>query len=488
MTNDTFRLHPENPHYFLYRDRPRVLITATEHYGAVINRNFNYARYLEDAADKAATLSRCFLLFRELEGIPLNPHSPCKPRPGEYVAPFARLGSGFAVDGYPKFDLDRWDDEYFARLHGFLAEAARRDVVIELTLLSNTYSDAVWNLNPFNIRNNVNGVGDIAWQDYNSMRNVTLFERQVSYTRKVVREVNAHDNFYLEICNEPFGNQSGGYASVDEVQAWEDAIRRVIREEEAVLPKRHLVFQVPVERFRGDSAFDILADDGDLDAINMHDYQQLTFRGRPIPPLGRFMQRDLKLDRIHDLWTTCHAAGKPIVFDEDNACTNGLDEESWTIHRKRAWTVVCSGGHYDMIDFSIQAAGGEAGTPASRAYIRSWLKHLSTFIHSTDFVRMTPVRDFCKETPAHTLAAALVNPGREYAIYVADKREKEDPGCGELCRGRLSFSLPVGRYQARLYEPATGGYAGEPRELMGGEVALQLEPFVHDVVVHIQAK
>ena len=360
--------------------------------------------------------------------------------------------------------------------------------MIELTLFSNTYSDAVWNLNPFNIRNNVNGVGDIAWQDYNSMRNAPLFERQVSYTRKVVREVNAHDNFYFEICNEPFGNQGGGHVSVDEVQSWEDAIRQVIRDEEARLPKRHLVFQVPVERFRGDSAFDILADDPDVDAINMHDYQQLTFRGRPIPPLGRFMQRDLKLDRIHDLWTTCHAAGKPIVFDEDNACTNGLDEESWTIHRKRAWTVVCSGGHYDMIDFSIQAAGGEAGTPASRAYIRSWLKHLSTFIHSTDFVHMTPVRDFCKETPAHTLAAALVNPGREYAIYVADKREKEDPGCGELCSGQLSFSLPAGRYQARLYEPATGGYTGEPRELMGGEVALRLEPFVHDVVVHIQAK
>ena len=102
MTNDTFRLHPENPHYFLYRGRPRVLITATEHYGAVINRNFNYARYLAEAADKAATLSRCFLLFRELEGIPLNPHSPCKPRPGEYVAPFARSGAWFRRGRLPQ--------------------------------------------------------------------------------------------------------------------------------------------------------------------------------------------------------------------------------------------------------------------------------------------------------------------------------------------------------------------------------------------------
>ncbi len=61
------QLHPDNPRYFLYKDRPLVLITATEHYGAVINRNFDYIAYLDDAAHKRQTLSRCFLLFRELQ-------------------------------------------------------------------------------------------------------------------------------------------------------------------------------------------------------------------------------------------------------------------------------------------------------------------------------------------------------------------------------------------------------------------------------------
>ena len=41
-------LHPENPRYFLYKGRPLALITATEHYGAVINRNFDYVAYLDD--------------------------------------------------------------------------------------------------------------------------------------------------------------------------------------------------------------------------------------------------------------------------------------------------------------------------------------------------------------------------------------------------------------------------------------------------------
>jgi len=30
-------LHPENPHYFLWRGKATVLITSGEHYGAVLN-------------------------------------------------------------------------------------------------------------------------------------------------------------------------------------------------------------------------------------------------------------------------------------------------------------------------------------------------------------------------------------------------------------------------------------------------------------------
>src|ERR1700756_740249 len=45
-------LHPVNPRYFLFRGKPLVLITATEHYGSVINRAFDFGKYLDDAADK----------------------------------------------------------------------------------------------------------------------------------------------------------------------------------------------------------------------------------------------------------------------------------------------------------------------------------------------------------------------------------------------------------------------------------------------------
>ena len=62
------------------------------------------------------------------------------------------------------------------------------------------------------------------------------------------------------------------------------------------------------------------------------------------------------------------------------------DEIGWTIHRKRAWTALLSGSHYDYIDFSINV-GAEAGTEASRVKIRTWMKNLSEFFHSFDFPR-----------------------------------------------------------------------------------------------------
>ncbi len=58
------RVHPENPKVFEFRGKPLMLVTATEHYGAVMNRPFRFERYLADAADKWMTLTRLFSCSR----------------------------------------------------------------------------------------------------------------------------------------------------------------------------------------------------------------------------------------------------------------------------------------------------------------------------------------------------------------------------------------------------------------------------------------
>jgi len=503
MDDSPIRLHPENSRYFFYNGKPIVLICATEHYGAVLNRNFDFVSYLDEAADKKATLSRCFLLFRELQRlygekllypvetpseptwVPINPHSPCKPLAGEFVAPFLRTGPGYDIQGYPKFDLRRWNPQFFQRLHGFLHEASQRGIIVELTLLSNSYRDVVWNLNPLNVRNNVNGVGDIAWQDYMTTLDPAVWDVQQRYVRKIVREVNRYNNIYFEVCNEPVGD-CGGRATRQEIEKWQTAIRNLIRQEEAKLPKQHLVLQNTMTRDHQRDELDSLLDNDTVDGVNLHS-RKVALRQKAYW-VGGPHQFDTVLEELNRLWTSwSQVASKPLVMDEDNVASTYLHDESWIIHRKRAWTIVFSGGHYDMIDFSIQCGGQEKGTPESREKIRSWMKHLSQFIHSLDFVHSTALGDFPTAKPEGTIAATLAIGKKEWVIYLADSREINEAEYGSPRGGRLVLPLSEGKYEARLYSPEKGEYTKGGIQLScRGEAALMLEPFIHDIVVHVE--
>src|SRR2546428_546350 len=53
-------LHPDNPHYFLFRGKPAVLVTSAEHYGAVLNREFDSLKYLDELQAHGLNLTRTF--------------------------------------------------------------------------------------------------------------------------------------------------------------------------------------------------------------------------------------------------------------------------------------------------------------------------------------------------------------------------------------------------------------------------------------------
>ena len=62
-------LHPDNPHYFLWRGEPTVLVTSGEHYGAVMNLDFDYIRYLDELKACGLNLTRSFSgTYREVAG------------------------------------------------------------------------------------------------------------------------------------------------------------------------------------------------------------------------------------------------------------------------------------------------------------------------------------------------------------------------------------------------------------------------------------
>ncbi len=476
-------IHPDNPKYLLFRGKPLVLLTASEHYGSVINRPFDFERYLADAEAQGMTLTRTFLLFRELQGA-RNPSSPCKPESPDYIAPFPRTGPGKALDGEPQYDLDQWNPEYFDRLHRFLEAASRHGIVVELTIFSNTYAEQIWALNPFRASNNLQKVGDIEWQDYNTLKNQRLVERQVAYARKIVQETAAFDNVYYEICNEP-GGGFAGHATPAEVDEWQEYIGRVVREEMVRLGRVHLVAGQQAFSYKPEfrSPYDQTIAGKLFDLVNVHPLPGTVFGGVTYQ-LGNFMSKELMLNGIAEFSRAVFPAPKPVILDEDNAASIYRDVSGWTIHRKRAWTALLNGAHYDYIDFSI-TVGSETGTRESSAGLRRWMKHLSRFVSNFDFIHAKPLPKCVLERPANTEVSVLARSGESYAVYVADAREVNEAQAGRAIQGKLSLDLPAGHYALRLYSPVEGTFS--PSVLLEGKrgAEIDLASFQQDVALRI---
>lgn len=66
--NGPLRLHPDNPHYFEFRGDPIVLVTSGEHYGAVINLDFDYVAYLDELARYGFNHTRLFTGTYRIQG------------------------------------------------------------------------------------------------------------------------------------------------------------------------------------------------------------------------------------------------------------------------------------------------------------------------------------------------------------------------------------------------------------------------------------
>jgi Cellulase (glycosyl hydrolase family 5) len=484
LAHPAVSLHPENLRYFLFRGRPLVLVAATEHYGSVINRPFDFERYLADAADKQQTMTRTFLLFREQQTA-RNPSSPCKPESPDFITPWPRTGPGNAIDGEARFDLDQWNPEYFQRLHRFLSRASERGIVVELTLFSNTYGDSVWALNPLRSSNNLQGVGKIPWFEYTTLHNEPLVQRQLAYVKKIVEETSRYDNVYYEICNEP-GGDADPRATATDVDAWQERITRLVRDELARVGRPHLVFgsqafhYKPTFRQPLDQSFVGKT----FDAVNVHPLPGIVLGGKEYM-LGHFMSKELVLEDFRDFCRATQAFRKPCVPDEDNTASMYRDPLGWTIHRKRAWIALFSQCHYDYIDFSI-TVGSETGTRQSNRQIRMWMKHLSDFMQTIDFIHANPAADWITQKPQHLIDAALALPGGGFVAYLADDREVGDPNSRKPISGTLTVRIPPGSYQARFYSPTTGVFSPAV-VIKGGDapVSINLAPFEHDLVIEV---
>src|SRR3979409_1948351 len=103
------RLYRGNPHYFEWRGQPTVIITSGEHYGAVLNLDFNYRRYLdtlaEDKLNGTRLWSGSYAETSQNFNIADNTLNPAESR---FICPWGRSDQPGYADGGNKFDLTRW--------------------------------------------------------------------------------------------------------------------------------------------------------------------------------------------------------------------------------------------------------------------------------------------------------------------------------------------------------------------------------------------
>jgi hypothetical protein len=536
---EPLRLHPDDPTHLSWRGKAVFLLGSTEHYGAVLNGAFDYDRYLDTLAADRLSLTRAFTFYRELaEGVgdgggsmaPLGYANTLTPRPAAYLAPWARSPDAHDVgaDGLPKFDLQRWDERYFARLRAFLDAASARGIVVELVLFCNPYSEARWRLFPLHPASNVNGVGAGAgtWRDFMTLADPSLVAHQQRLVRKLVAETNAFDNVYYEICNEP-AYSADGASRPALVRDWQRRLVDTVRETERALPKRHVVAVNPNQllpvREPDSPAAEVqiaLLDDGfyrrdpAIDLLNVHYLSHRQPReGLHVAYAGGARPRHPASYRFGNMTTFMAlraTAAKAIGFDEDFAgivsqqAGGGLGQVPRPAQaRMEAWEALLTGcAAYDHLDLTFTtddptgAAGGSIPSGLQRMWLdgrmlRRRLSYVAEVGSDLDLAHTRLDALAVRQEPPGigTLVARTGDDEQDLVVYLADTR-LFDGGFGSTpVSGTVTLGGPGGaaRYVGRALDPQTGAWSELPDILVdsSGDLCLEVLPFREDLLLRL---
>lgn len=442
-------LHPENPHYFLWRGQPTVLVTSGEHYGAVLNLDFNYAVYLKELEASRLNLTRTWSgAYVEPNGAFNIVSNSLAPARGRFICPWARSN----VPGYPnggnKFDLTQWDTNYFARLRDFVKQAGQRGVVVELNLFCPMYDESQWKLSPQNANNNVNGLGAIARTNvYTLDKNGGLLAVQDAMVRKIVTELNGYDNVYYEICNEPY---FGGV-----MMDWQHHIADVIVATEKTLANKHLISQ------------------------NIANGSKKIEKPHPAVSIFNF-----------------HYASPPKAVAENYALNKviGLNETGFKgtnddYYRMEAWEFMLAGGAlYNNLDYSF-VAGHERGDfvypktqpGGGNREFRRQMMVLRDFMNGFDFARMKPGKDFINSgVPEKMHAYALAESGQQYALYLHAASNDTPQSVS------LTMLLPAGNYNVEWVDVLSGKPIRRERMKSPGALTISSPEFRREIALRIR--
>ena len=460
------RLLPQNPHYFEYKGNPLVLVSSAEHYGALLNEDFDYRKYFETLSNEGMNYTRIFSgTYAEIPGESFGiQYNTLAPQPEKFLTPWI-----YTPDASNRriYDLDQWNDAYFTRLHDIMRITGEKDIIVEFTLFTSIYRDEHWAISPENPENNSNINVQVTRLQAHTPENGPLLGYQEKLVRKLVQELNPYHNFFFEIQNEPWSDHNvpvynivnkeelkendwtfkTDFASEASLE-WQETIAGFIKDEESGLQNKHLIAQ-----------------------------NYCNFKA-PLSNIGD----QISILNFHYAWPEAaewnYSYNKVIGFDESGFAGSG-DQ----VYRRQAWRFLLSGGGlFNNLDYSF-FTGYENGTLVNKApgggsvTLRKQLKILRDFIQRFDLALLKPDKTSVKHAPG-VIPYMMSVPGKSYALFLQTVGVEQS---------ELDLNVPDGSYLVEWISTFTGntlrseriasidGHLNIKLVFESGEIALKIE-------------
>ena len=350
---------------------------------------------------------------------------------GRGLAPWPRTGPGSANDGLPRFDLTRWDERFWERLHAYLSDGGHRGIVVLLQIWDEPFLEhgaERWRLHPFNPANHVHPIAGLpATRDHRENfavgvedqfydpDNAELMRFQDALVKRLLDETALR---YGHIIYE-VGNEICLDSRHPHERRWQQHWIDVFREyERAHGVKLLLSTNTREELFAAGAA--------GLDVVNHHGFSGLNLP--PRPGAGLSAQVQAAVARHFSQYARPVINSRP-CSDPDRSRYGDVVTED--VGRKLFWSYFCSGGH--VVGFRTTVESWKGGLAAERI-----IQGVQTLAASVRLDRFGPHPRLVDR------GLCLADPGRRYIIYLPEG-------------GGVTVSLPSESvaYRAFWYNPRT---------------------------------
>lgn len=195
-TAGPLRVHPENPRYFTDGSGRAIYLTGSHTWNALVDKGptdpppkFDFEAYLDFLDLHGHNFTKLWTFEQMMWSRKNNPEmQTAAPQP------WARTGPGKALDGKSKFDLTRFNPDYFRRLRARVMACRERGIYVSVMLFEGWVAQFALHAcegHPFHRDNNGNDVHVDANDDGKGFEVSTLGHRgitalQEGYVRKVI--------------------------------------------------------------------------------------------------------------------------------------------------------------------------------------------------------------------------------------------------------------------------------------------------------------